>query len=96
MYKLKLAAKTAPVAPKAAVVARAGMYFGAEDGKKMFDDTRPITLARGTPTEVRITRRPSWGTLLLLYVILARGLETRKVNVPSFELTSGTMKRNKR
>lgn len=68
MYTLNSAASTAPVAPKAAVVARAGMYFGADFGKKMFDETSPITLASGTPTEVRTTLRPSWGTLLLYHV----------------------------
>ncbi len=44
------------------------MYFGAEAGVKMLLETNPMTLASGTPIEVRTTRRPSWGTLLLYHV----------------------------
>ena len=68
MNKLSSPAKRAPVAPKAAVVANAGMYFGADCGVKILLDTRPMRLASGTPMDVRTTRRPSWGTLLLYQV----------------------------
>lgn len=68
MKMLNSPANTAPVAPNAAVVAKAGMYFGDDFGVKILLDTRPMTLARGTPIEVRTTRRPSWGTLLLYHV----------------------------
>ena len=58
----------APVAPNAAVVARAGIYFGAVWFVKILLETRPMMLANGTPTEVRTTRRPSCGVLLLYQV----------------------------
>jgi len=44
------------------------MYFGADFGVKMLLDTRPMRLASGTPMDVRTTRRPSCGTLLLYHV----------------------------
>ena len=68
MNKLKSPANKAPVAPKAAVVANAGIYFGADPGVKILLETRPMTLARGTPIDVRTTLRPSWGSLLLYQV----------------------------
>lgn len=68
MYRLSNPVTSAPVAPKAAVVANAGMYLGAESAVKMLLDTSPMRLASGTPTEVKTTRRPSWGVLLLYQV----------------------------
>jgi hypothetical protein len=68
MNKLNNPASKAPVAPKAAVVAKAGMYLGADCGVKILLDTKPMRLASGTPMDVRTTLRPSWGTLLLYHV----------------------------
>lgn len=59
MNRLSSPAKRAPVAPNAAVVANAGMYFGAEAGVKILLETKPITFASGTPIDVRTTLRPS-------------------------------------
>lgn len=58
--------KTNPHAPKAAVVAKAGRYFGASLFRKMLLLTTPIKLATGTPTLVSIIRRFS-SAILLLY-----------------------------
>lgn len=55
--------------PKAAVVARAGMYLGASLFKKIFDETKPIRLLNGTPTLLITTLRPSCGILLLYHVL---------------------------
>jgi len=55
-----------PHAPKQAVVIRAVGYLGFSFSRKMLLDTRPMRLARGTPTDVRTTRRPSCAILLLL------------------------------
>lgn len=62
------AAVLAPTTPNTAVVIRAGKYFGASFAKKMLLDTKPITFATGTPTDVRTTRRPSCAILLLYHV----------------------------
>lgn len=59
--------KARPTAPKAAVVASAGMYFGASLLRKILLLTTPIRLATGTPTEVSITRRFSLAMLLLYH-----------------------------
>jgi hypothetical protein len=53
-----------PVPPKAAVVASAGIYFGASLFWKMFETT-PMRFARGTPKLVRMRRLPSCAILLL-------------------------------
>src|SRR5271170_4227112 len=57
---------TNPHPPKAAVVAKAGKYFGASCGRKMLLLTTPIRLAMGTATPVKTTRRFS-SAILLLY-----------------------------
>lgn len=54
-----------PIPPKAAVVASAGMYFGASWALKMFELTTPIRFAIGTPKLVNTTRFPSCAILLL-------------------------------
>src|ERR1051326_3709129 len=58
-----------PVAPNAAVVANAGMYFGASLVWKILLLTTPMRLARGTPTDVNVMRWPSFARLLLYHVL---------------------------
>jgi hypothetical protein len=57
--------KRIPVPPKAAVVIRAGKYFGASWLRKMLEATTPIRLATGTAILVSTTRLPSLAMLLL-------------------------------
>ena len=56
-----------PVPPNAAVVANAGIYFGASWFRKMLLLTTPIRFAIGTPKEVSTRRRPSCAILLLYH-----------------------------
>jgi len=68
MYAPSMSVRISPVAPNAAVVASAGMYSGASWSRKMLELTSPITLAMGTPSEVRRTRRFSSAMLLLYWL----------------------------
>jgi hypothetical protein len=54
-----------PTPPKAAVVIRAGRYFGASCVRNILELTTPIKLATGTAMLVKPTRRPSLAVLLL-------------------------------
>lgn len=56
--------KTSPVPPNAAVVAKAGIYFGLFSFRKMLELTTPIMFAIGTATLVNKTRLFSFATLL--------------------------------
>lgn len=70
-----------PQPPKAAVVIRAGRYSGASLSWKMFEDTTPMRLANGTPTEVKTTRLFSSAMLLLYQTSVDQGQLLRQGDV---------------
>lgn len=64
-----MAATKHPQAPKEAMVMSAGSYLGESWSRKTLLATRPIKFAKGTPTDVSVTRSPSCATLLLYQVL---------------------------